>query len=37
MYILNMRLGVPQSQLGNFGEEKKFLPMPGIETRFLSY
>jgi len=27
-----MRLGVPQCQLGNFGKEKKFLPMPGIET-----
>jgi len=26
---------VPQSQLGHFGEEKKFLPMPGIETLFL--
>jgi hypothetical protein len=32
LYILNRRLGVPQNQLGQFGENKKFLPMPGIKT-----
>jgi len=29
-YLLNSNLGVPQSQSRHFGEEKKFLPLPGM-------
>jgi len=31
LYPLNSSLGVPQSQSRHFGEEKKFLPMPGVQ------
>jgi len=29
-YTLDRKLGKPQSQSGHSGEEKKFLPVPGI-------
>jgi hypothetical protein len=30
-YPLNISLGGPQNQSGHFGEEKKFLPMSGVQ------
>jgi hypothetical protein len=30
---MNMRLGGPQSRFVLFGEEKNFLPLPGLEPR----
>jgi hypothetical protein len=35
-YLLDRRLGGPQSQSGREGEEKKFLHVPGIEPRSYS-
>jgi hypothetical protein len=36
-YTLYRRLSGPQSRSGHHGREKNLLPLPGIESRYLSH
>jgi hypothetical protein len=36
-YILDRRLGGPESRSGRYGEEKNLLFVPGIEIQFLGH
>jgi hypothetical protein len=36
-FPVNRRLGVPQSQSGRFGEEKKILSVPGSKPRIIQF